>query len=180
MGHKVDEARNPSGQLEPKSFVNPVIAAMEQVGTVYAMIEERDGYALDFGKIKAHISDRTKLILLSSPVNPTGYVYTRRDVEQFVNLAEERNLLLVSDESYDRMVYDRLEHISPYHFFEGDTDQEFHEELCPAYLAGWLHNCPGKPDVLLPQGPGMDGAPLPIHQSEGSGRGTRRSAGLAG
>jgi aspartate/methionine/tyrosine aminotransferase len=121
MGRKVDEVRNPSGQLQPKSFVNPVIAAMEQVGTVYAMIEERDGYALDFGKIKAHISDRTKLILLSSPVNPTGYVspvatwsssrtWLRRGI---------RNLLLVSDESYDRMVYDRLEHISPYHFFEG-------------------------------------------------------------
>lgn len=87
--------------------------------TDHVMMEEKDGYALDFDKIKAHISERTKLIVLSSPVNPTGYIYTRRDVEQFVDLAEERDLLLVSDESYDRLVYDGLEHVSPFHFPEG-------------------------------------------------------------
>ena len=88
--------------------------------TVYVSMEEEErAYGLDFQKIRRHISARTKLIILNSPNNPTGYIYTHRDVEQFIELAEEHNLLLVSDESYDRMVYSGLEHVSPLHFVKG-------------------------------------------------------------
>jgi aspartate/methionine/tyrosine aminotransferase len=77
-----------------------------------------DGYAIDFDKVRSSITERTKLLVLSSPVNPTGYVYSRTDVEEFIRLAEEFDLLLVSDESYDRMVFDGLEHLSPFHYVE--------------------------------------------------------------
>jgi len=87
--------------------------------TVYADMSEEDGYALDFRKIRGQISSRTKVLVLSSPVNPTGYVYSRADVEQLIALAEEHNLLLISDESYDRMVYDGRPHASPLGYPEG-------------------------------------------------------------
>ena len=85
----------------------------------YAEMNENDGYALDFQEIRKKISSRTKAIILSSPVNPTGYIYTRSDVEKFIALAEEHNLLLVSDESYDRLVYDGRPHVSPMSYPEG-------------------------------------------------------------
>lgn len=85
----------------------------------YVAMGRSNGYSMDFDKIKTHISPSTRLLVLSSPVNPTGYVYTRADVEQFIELAEEKNLLLVSDESYDRLVYDGLEHVSPFQYPEG-------------------------------------------------------------
>jgi aspartate aminotransferase len=86
---------------------------------VYADMRETDGYTQDFHLIRQRISPRTKAMVLSSPVNPTGYVYTRQDVEQFLVLANDYNLLLISDESYDRMIYDGLPHISPLNFPEG-------------------------------------------------------------
>ena len=105
---------------------------------VYVSMDESDGYAMDFGKIRAHLSERTRLIVLSSPVNPTGYVYTRSDVEQFVDLAEERDLLLVSDESYDRMLYDGLDHISPLHFPEGRSRTLLVKSFTKSYaLPSW-------------------------------------------
>lgn len=85
----------------------------------YVAMEQSKGYSMDFDKIRAHISPSTKVLVLSSPVNPTGYVYTRADVEQFIDLANEKNLLIVSDESYDRLVYDGINHISPFHYHEG-------------------------------------------------------------
>lgn len=86
--------------------------------SVYAETFEEDGYAIDFDRVKRQVSSHTKAIVLSSPVNPTGYVYSRRDVEAFISLAEEHNLLIISDESYDRMLYGGREHISPAHYPE--------------------------------------------------------------
>lgn len=79
---------------------------------------EREGYRLDFEKIRRRITPNTKVILMSSPVNPTGYVYSQEDVEQFIAIAEEHDLLLISDESYDRLLYDDAQHISPFHYPE--------------------------------------------------------------
>ena len=95
------------------------LVSMTGARPVYAEMRETNGYAQDFDRIRDHISTRTTAIILSSPVNPTGYVYTRQDVERFVELAEEYDLLLISDESYDRMVYDGLTHFSPLSFPEG-------------------------------------------------------------
>ncbi|HXN21468.1 MAG TPA: pyridoxal phosphate-dependent aminotransferase [Candidatus Dormibacteraeota bacterium] len=81
--------------------------------------EEHNGYHLDFDKIRRSVSPATKILVMSSPVNPTGYVYSREDVEQFIAVAEEFDLLLLSDESYDRMVYDGLPHVSPFDYPEG-------------------------------------------------------------
>ncbi len=95
------------------------LVSMTGARPVYADMAEANGYAQDFDRIRDHISSRTKAIVLSSPVNPTGYVYTRQDVERFLELAEEYNLLLISDESYDRMIYDGVAHLSPLSFPEG-------------------------------------------------------------
>lgn len=86
---------------------------------VYVEMDEACGYEVDFDLIRHHISRRTKVIVVSSPVNPTGYVYSCEEIEAFISIAEEYNLLLLSDESYDRMLYDGREHISPLHYPEG-------------------------------------------------------------
>ena len=86
---------------------------------VYVNAEESQRYALDFERIRRSISNKTRLLILSSPVNPTGYVCSQADIEQFIALAEEYNLLLVSDESYDRMLYNGRQHFSPFHYPEG-------------------------------------------------------------
>lgn len=59
------------------------------------------------GDIEPLITPRTKAIVVNSPSNPTGGVLTARDAEQIAELANERGLLVISDEAYDHFVYDQ-------------------------------------------------------------------------
>jgi len=72
--------------------------------------EDRD-FSLDVGELAALINDRTKLIILNSPHNPTGGVMQRRDVEQVAGIIGDRNILVLSDEIYSRLLFEG-EHFS--------------------------------------------------------------------
>src|ERR1017187_2253273 len=72
--------------------------------------EERD-FTLDVNELAALITNRTKLIILNSPQNPTGGVMPRKDVEQVANIIGDRNILVLSDEIYSRLLFEG-EHFS--------------------------------------------------------------------
>src|SRR5208337_991771 len=58
------------------------------------------------------ITDRTKLIILNSPQNPTGGVLTKKDILAIADAIGDRNILILSDEIYSRLIYDGHEHFS--------------------------------------------------------------------
>ena len=70
-----------------------------------ALREERD-FSLDVNELSGLITDRTKLIILNSPHNPTGGVMPRKDVEKVAELIGDRNILVLSDEIYSRLLFD--------------------------------------------------------------------------
>src|SRR5499427_4645674 len=72
--------------------------------------EERD-FALDVKELESLITDRTKLIILNSPHNPTGGVLTRREIEQVAAAIGDRNIMVLSDEIYSRLIFEG-EHFS--------------------------------------------------------------------
>ncbi|MHB8215492.1 MAG: pyridoxal phosphate-dependent aminotransferase [Candidatus Sulfotelmatobacter sp.] len=72
--------------------------------------EDRD-FSLDVDELARLITDRTKLIILNSPQNPTGGVMERRDVEQLAKVIGDRNILVLSDEIYSRLLFEG-EHFS--------------------------------------------------------------------
>jgi len=72
--------------------------------------EERD-FALDVHELASLINDRTKLIILNSPHNPTGGVLTKRDILDVADAIGDRNILVLSDEIYSRLIYEG-EHFS--------------------------------------------------------------------
>ena len=72
--------------------------------------EERD-FTLDVDELAALITDRTKLIILNSPQNPTGGVMQRKDVEQVAQIIGDRNIPVLSDEIYSRLLFEG-EHFS--------------------------------------------------------------------
>ena len=76
-----------------------------------ALREERD-FSLDVNELSALISDRTKLIIINSPQNPTGGVLSRRDIEQVAEVIGDRNIMVLSDEIYSRLLFDGGEHFS--------------------------------------------------------------------
>jgi len=73
--------------------------------------EERD-FAFDVNEFASLITDRTKLIILNSPQNPTGGILTKKDVLAIADAIGDRNILILSDEIYSRLIYDGYEHFS--------------------------------------------------------------------
>ena len=76
-----------------------------------ALREER-AFSLDVNELAALISNRTKLIIINSPQNPTGGVLSRRDIEQVAKVIGDRNIMVLSDEIYSRLLFDGGEHFS--------------------------------------------------------------------
>ncbi len=64
------------------------------------------GFRPDLDALRSAVTDRTRLILLNSPHNPTGSVFTRAELTAIAELACERDLLVISDEVYEHMVFD--------------------------------------------------------------------------
>jgi len=67
--------------------------------------EERD-FSVDVKELASLITDRTKLIILNSPHNPTGGVLTKRDVLEIAEAIGDRNIMILSDEIYSRLIYE--------------------------------------------------------------------------
>jgi N-succinyldiaminopimelate aminotransferase len=68
-------------------------------------------YAIDPDALAAAFSPRTRLVLLNSPHNPTGKVFTREELELVASHCRERDVLAVTDEVYEHLVYDDREHV---------------------------------------------------------------------
>jgi aspartate aminotransferase len=71
--------------------------------------EEKD-FGLDVDELANLISDRTRLIILNSPHNPTGGVLGKRDLEQIAETIGDRNIFVLSDEIYSRLIFDGKHH----------------------------------------------------------------------
>src|SRR5438309_9152821 len=71
--------------------------------------EDKD-FSLDAEDLAALISDRTKLIILNSPQNPTGGILTKRDIEQIAAAIGDRNIFVLSDEIYSRLIFEGQHH----------------------------------------------------------------------
>jgi aspartate aminotransferase len=88
-------------------------AAMSGVEVVPVTTRGDDGYHLPGRReIEARIGPRTRAILICSPNNPTGTVYTDAEIELLISICRDRDLFLVSDEVYREFVYDGLRHRS--------------------------------------------------------------------
>jgi len=73
--------------------------------------EDRD-FSLDVNELASLITDRTKLVIINSPQNPTGGILERRDIEQIARVIGDRNIMVMSDEIYSRLLFDGGQHFS--------------------------------------------------------------------
>ncbi len=79
---------------------------------VLVPLNEEEGFALDIEAIKKAITPKTKAILYCSPNNPTGTVFSEKELRQLAALALENNLMIITDEAYEYFVYDNHKHFS--------------------------------------------------------------------
>jgi len=78
---------------------------------IYIPLQMPD-FSVDWEAVKKAINPKTKLILVNTPHNPTGYVWTQNDVNQLAELVQEQEMYVVSDEVYEHITFDGRAHIS--------------------------------------------------------------------
>ncbi|MHC2999268.1 pyridoxal phosphate-dependent aminotransferase [Microbacterium sp. HJ5] len=92
----------------------PLWTAMTSLGggtPVHYLADEQNGWQPDLDDIRAKVTPRTKAIVVINPNNPTGAVYSREVLEGIAEIARENSLLVLSDEIYDRILFDEAHHI---------------------------------------------------------------------
>ena len=78
---------------------------------VYVPLEMPD-FSVDWEKVKSAITDRTRLIMVNTPHNPSGYVWTQEDLNMLAELIEDKDIFVVSDEVYEHITFDGRKHLS--------------------------------------------------------------------
>ena len=73
---------------------------------------ERNAWKMRPEDFENAMTPRTKMLIMNSPGNPTGSVYTREELEAIVNVAAEEDIYVLSDEIYEKLVYDDAKHVS--------------------------------------------------------------------
>jgi N-succinyldiaminopimelate aminotransferase len=105
---------------------------------VVSLVEAPDGrFAVDLEAVAAAIGPRTRAILVNSPHNPTGTVFTRAELEGIAALCLEHDLVAVTDEVYESLTYDGVEHV-PLGSLPGMA-----ERTLTISSAGKMFNCTG-------------------------------------
>ncbi|MCM8771439.1 MAG: pyridoxal phosphate-dependent aminotransferase, partial [Candidatus Omnitrophica bacterium] len=79
---------------------------------VFVETSPHNNFKLTPAQLKQHINKRTKLLILNSPSNPTGSVYTEQELREIGQLCLENNIFIISDEIYEKLIYDGCRHFS--------------------------------------------------------------------
>lgn len=79
---------------------------------VFVKTYEHDLFKVQPEQIEAHITKKTKALILNSPSNPTGLAYDRKSIERIAESVLKHNLYVISDEIYEKLTYDGFEHVS--------------------------------------------------------------------
>ena len=77
----------------------------------YKLREEND-YQIDLNEIEGLITPKTRMLVINTPGNPTGVVQSRETLEKLADIAKKHDLIVVSDEIYEKLVYDGARHVS--------------------------------------------------------------------
>ncbi len=97
---------------DPAFVTYNAVLGMLNIKDVRISITHKNNFRFDPAEIEKRITPKTRLIVVNSPSNPTGAVYSKSDMVKIYGLAKKYNLFILSDEIYSRMVYEGV-HFSP-------------------------------------------------------------------
>lgn len=86
-------------------------ASLNDATPVYYKCDEKNHWNPDIDHIKSLVNKNTKAILLINPNNPTGVLYSEETLKEIAEIARQNNLIIISDEIYDRLVFDGKQHV---------------------------------------------------------------------
>jgi len=94
----------------PSNFLNPKILGGV---TVPVPLREEDNYQIDIAEFEARLTDKTKMVLITHPNNPTTTVFRRESIEALCKFIVEHDLILVSDQAFQDHIFDGIEFVHP-------------------------------------------------------------------
>ena len=101
-------------------------------------LKEEHGFRMQASDVRELITDRTRLLILNSPNNPTGAVMTREELKAIYDLCVEKDIYLYSDEIYSRMIYDDYDFSSPAQYDQCKTHVILSNGFSKAFaMTGW-------------------------------------------
>ncbi|MFA5375230.1 MAG: pyridoxal phosphate-dependent aminotransferase [Dehalococcoidia bacterium] len=90
----------------------PEMVRVAEATPVFIETSEKDSFKITPASLSKAITKKTKLLILNSPSNPTGQVYSKKELEAIAKIAVEKNIWVISDEIYDKLVYGGVENVS--------------------------------------------------------------------
>lgn len=107
-------------------------------------------FSVDWNTVQAAINDRTRMIIVNTPHNPSGAIWTKADWQQLIALIQDKNIIVLSDEVYEHLIFDQQHHCSALSFPElrersivlGSFGKSFH-------VTGWKTGyCAAAPELM--------------------------------
>jgi aspartate aminotransferase len=128
----------------------PEMVRLAGAEPIFVQTKEENGWKITRDDFENAMTPRTKMIIINTPNNPTGAVYTREEIEGIAAVAAEEEILILADEIYEKLVYDGLEHVSI-----ASLGPEFYDltitvnGFSKAYaMTGWRLGYLGAPDPI--------------------------------
>ena len=90
----------------------PEMVRLAGADPVFVQTKEANGWKMTADEMQDAMTPRTKLVIINSPGNPTGAVYTRAELQAIVDVCADEEILILSDEIYEKLTYDGAEHVS--------------------------------------------------------------------
>lgn len=136
---------------------NPGYLAYEPIGRLTGatckFYELTENYQLSFESISNNISDHTKMIIINNPGNPTGVAFKEKDLEKLVQLANEKGIIILSDEAYQGLNYSGNRVKSLYDFNHDDNviaiSSVSKEFSMTGWRIGWIYGNQGFIDEMV-------------------------------
>ncbi len=90
----------------------PEMVRLSGAEPVFVQTNETNNWKMTAAQFADAMTPRTKMVIINSPNNPTGAVYTREELEAIVEVADEEGIIILSDEMYEKLVYDDVKAVS--------------------------------------------------------------------
>jgi len=90
----------------------PEMANLAEARPVFIQTDDSSGFRVSSSQLKKAITKKTKIFIINSPSNPTGAIYSKEELREIGEIAAERGVLIISDEIYEKIIFDGNSHVS--------------------------------------------------------------------
>jgi len=105
---KGDEVIIPS----PYWLSYPEMVRLAEAKPVFVKTDDSSGFRMSLSGLKKAITKKTKIVIINSPSNPTGSIYAKKELGEIGKLVSEKKILIISDEIYEKIIFDGNSHVS--------------------------------------------------------------------